>query len=244
MRYIFISPHLDDIALSCGGLVNHLANKKHDVLICTIFSGSPQSFELSDFAQSLHKRWNLPLDAPKIRRKEDKLACKVLESKFMHFGIPDCIYRKDSNGDPIVKKEEDLYQQIPASQLFLVNQIFRKFQKIINSDDIVVSPLAIGDHLDHRITKAAIQQFSDHKMLFYEDYPYVMKSNNKHSNLPDFDPIYFHLDDENIRKWHTAISQYRSQISTFWKSENHMKNEIIDFFNKGGGSNLWKLIEN
>ena len=40
MTHVFVSPHPDDIALSCGGLVASLRELGHNVTILTVFSGS------------------------------------------------------------------------------------------------------------------------------------------------------------------------------------------------------------
>jgi LmbE family N-acetylglucosaminyl deacetylase len=241
MRYIFISPHLDDVTLSVGGIVNSLVINKIDTEIWTFFSGSPDDENLSDFASSLHKRWKLPWNAPKIRRLEDIKASKTLGARYKHFGLPDCIYRKDLDGNPIVREEDDLYQPIPSSQQFLVNKIFDEINRRVTTDDIIVSPMAIGNHIDHRIIVAAIKHLSLFSLLFYEDYPYVVKSNSSAMDNSKLTPIKFDLQEENIKTWHAAIAAYQSQISTFWKNTNRMKEEIIEFANRGGGKNLWKF---
>ncbi|MBE0686452.1 MAG: PIG-L family deacetylase [Anaerolineaceae bacterium] len=240
MRYIFISPHLDDVALSVGGIVNNLVNNKIDTEIWTVFSGSPTNENLSDFALSLHKRWDLPLNAPKKRRLEDRKACKTLGVGYKHFNLPDCIYRKDQQGNPIVSEEDDLYQPIPASQQFLVKKISAVINRNTTTDDIVISPMAIGNHIDHRIVVAAIEKVSPLFLFFYEDYPYVIKSQTSTINYSKLIPIKFDLQSENIKTWHAAINAYQSQISTFWKNTNRMKEEIIEFASRGGGKYLWK----
>lgn len=240
MRYIFISPHLDDVAFSLGGIVNNLVNNKIDTEIWTFFSGSPEDENLSDFAFSLHNRWNLTLNAPKIRRLEDRKACKTLGAQYKQFNIPDCIYRKDKKGNPIVSKEEDLYQPIPESQQFLVNIISGLIKRKSTPDDIIVSPMAIGNHIDHRIIVAAIEKVSPFSLLFYEDYPYVVKSQSSPINFSRLSPTHFELNAENIQAWHTSIAAYQSQISTFWLNTDRMREEIIEFAGRGGGKNLWK----
>ncbi len=241
MRYIFISPHLDDVALSVGGIVNYLVNKKIDVEIWTIFSGSPNDENLSEFALSLHKRWELPLNAPKTRRLEDKKACTILGARFKHFGFSDCIYRKDEFGNPIVREEDDLYQPIPPSQLFLVDEISDEINRLVTTDDIIVSPMAIGNHIDHRIIVAAITKLTYQAVLFYEDFPYVIKSQSSPIDFSQLTPAKFDLQEENIKTWHAAIAAYQSQITTFWKNTNRMKEEITKFAHRGGGKNLWKF---
>jgi len=116
MRYIFLSPHLDDISLSCGGIVNHLHNKGVDVEIWSFFAGIPKFITLTPFAQSLHDRWNLSIDAPGVRREEDINACKVLGATNKHFDYLDCIYRMDEQGKPIIRKEEAI---IPHGEDFI-----------------------------------------------------------------------------------------------------------------------------
>ncbi len=241
MRYIFISPHLDDVALSVGGIVNLLAKNKIDIEIWTFFSGSPKDAKLSDFAQSLHQRWKLSLNAPKIRRLEDRRACRILGADYKHFDLPDCIYRHDQQGNPIVGEEDDLYQPIPPSQQFLVNKISKKIFSLSSCEDIIVSPMAIGNHLDHRIIVAALNQISSRSLLYYEDYPYVIKSKDSLVNYSQLTPTNFDLLAENITSWRAAIAEYQSQISTFWKNTNRMEQDIIEFANRGGGKNLWKL---
>lgn len=241
MRYIFISPHLDDVALSVGGIVNNLIDTKIDTEIWTFFSGSPDNENLSDFALSLHNRWELPWNAPKIRRLEDKKACKILGARYKHFNIPDCIYRNDREGNPIIREEDDLYQPIPDSQQFLVKKIADQINYHATSNDIFVSPMAIGNHIDHRIIVAAIKMMPPPKMLFYEDYPYIVKSRSSPIDYSKLTPHKFELTEENIKTWHAAIAEYQSQISTFWKNTSRMKEEIIEFADRGGGNNLWKF---
>lgn len=241
MRYIFISPHLDDVALSVGGIVNNLVDNKIDTEIWTFFSGSPDDVNLSDFALSLHKRWELPWNAPKIRRLEDKKACKILGARYKHFGFSDCIYRKDEFGNPVVREEDDLYQPIPPSQLFLVNEISDEINRLAKTGDIIVSPMAIGNHIDHRIIVAAVTKVSHHSFLFYEDYPYVVKSQSSPFEFSKLTPAKFDLQEENIKTWHAAIAAYQSQISTFWNNTNRMIEEIIEFACRGGGKNLWNF---
>jgi LmbE family N-acetylglucosaminyl deacetylase len=134
-----------------------------------------------------------------------------------------------------------LYQPIPPSQLFLVNEISDEIYHLATTDDIIVSPMAIGNHIDHRIIVAAVTKLSHHNFLFYEDYPYVVKSQSSPIDFSKLTPVKFDLKEENINTWHAAIAAYQSQITTFWNNTNRMKEEIIKFANRGGGRNLWKF---
>jgi LmbE family N-acetylglucosaminyl deacetylase len=42
MTHVFISPHPDDAALSCGGLIASLRELGQNVAIVSVFSGGPR----------------------------------------------------------------------------------------------------------------------------------------------------------------------------------------------------------
>lgn len=49
MTHVFVAPHPDDIALSCGGLIASLRELGQNVTILTLYSGSGSSDNLSDY---------------------------------------------------------------------------------------------------------------------------------------------------------------------------------------------------
>lgn len=49
MTHVFVAPHPDDIALSCGGLIASLRELGQNVTILTLYSGSGSSADLSDY---------------------------------------------------------------------------------------------------------------------------------------------------------------------------------------------------
>ena len=77
-------------------------------------------------------------------------------------------------------------------------------------------------------------------LMFYEDFPYVINTENHHTHFQNLKSVHFNLSEENIKKWYESIAAYKSQISTFWVNIDQMKTEIQDFYKKGGGKHLWK----
>ncbi|WP_446010685.1 PIG-L family deacetylase [Candidatus Electrothrix sp.] len=59
MRYkhIYLSPHYDDAALSCGGSIHMQAKQQEPVAVITVFAGAPDlpNAALSKLAQAVHK---------------------------------------------------------------------------------------------------------------------------------------------------------------------------------------------
>jgi LmbE family N-acetylglucosaminyl deacetylase len=51
VRALFVSPHPDDIALSCGGLILSLLTMDHEIDIVTLFSGSGRYERLTPYQQ-------------------------------------------------------------------------------------------------------------------------------------------------------------------------------------------------
>lgn len=244
MQYIFISPHLDDAILSCGGIIHSLKSSGHFVEIWTIFAGIPDNILFTDFAKSLHKRWKLESQNPiKTRLEEDKNACKILGAKPKYFNFFDCIYRLNENGYPLVTKEEDLFQDVTGNQLQLVKEIAKSIFKKLPENAILVSPLAIGNHVDHQVVKMALASQIYPNSSFYADYPYVVNESSS------FDPTYkkdlqvenIFLKHNDLEKWKISVSAYKSQISTFWNGNLEMFQKIDDYFNSGGGKILWKM---
>ena len=71
--HVYLSPHLDDVALSCGGRIWQQAQTGDSVLVVTIFAGAPPpDVPLSPFARELHARWGYLSDADVVRREEDQ----------------------------------------------------------------------------------------------------------------------------------------------------------------------------
>src|SRR6185312_9724559 len=92
---IFLAPHYDDVALSCGGTVARLSDSGHKPLVITVFGGVP-SAPLTPFAQDMHDLWGVgPGDAVALRREEERCAEQVLGARSVWLDFLDAIYRED-----------------------------------------------------------------------------------------------------------------------------------------------------
>ena len=49
MTHVFVAPHPDDAALSCGGLIASLRELGQNVTILTVFSGTGGDEQLTDY---------------------------------------------------------------------------------------------------------------------------------------------------------------------------------------------------
>ena len=67
---LYLSPHLDDAALSCGGQIAQATRRGARVLIVTVMAGDPPVDVENAYIASLHTRWELGRDAASQRRAE------------------------------------------------------------------------------------------------------------------------------------------------------------------------------
>lgn len=231
-QHVFLSPHLDDAVLSCGGLIYQLTTKGETVLILTLMAGDPPDvLPNTPLVNELHARWEAGENPVSIRREEDVDAANILNAQVSHFNIPDCIYRT-ANGNPLYKQGKDLFSTIHPADTAL--QALKRV--VLPKDAMIYAPLGIGNHVDHQIvlewalTLPAIR--------FYEDYPYSEKSQVLLDTIGKFPKTIISdtipVETEAFEAKCLAIAQYRSQISTFWSSNDEMKQNVRHHMLKTG----------
>lgn len=242
MNWVYFSPHPDDAAMSCGGIIHQQVRSGDTVLIWTLFSGDPPVGDLTPFATSLHRRWGVSaVAAMASRRDEDRRAADRLGAELYSFNLPDCIYRRLPDGKPLVNREEDLWQPLNPGETQLVVQLAALTAATLPEDAHLVCPLGIGAHVDHTLTRAAAESLG-RNLYFYADFPYAGQEGALSGAwiAPQFKTHHFALSADDLLAWGDAIAAHASQISTFWKDEVEMRSELNDFHIRGGGNCLWQ----
>lgn len=173
--HLFIAPHLDDAALSCGGQIAQLVDAGSRVLAVTLCAGDPPAdMPLSPFAQYLHREWALGDDPIAVRRHEDQRALALLGCDALHLDQLDAPYRVAAYGvgdgwrgavdpnDPLIAAAHailaKLHEYQPAARVYV--------------------PLGVGTHVDHQVVCAAGCALHEHgaDVRWYEDAPYAAKA--------------------------------------------------------------------
>ena len=154
-QWIFISPHLDDVALSCGGLVWSLTQEGQQVSIWTMLAGDPPDENYSDFARQTHQIWGKAgAEAIAMRRAEDRAACARLGAEPRHFDLLDAIYRRVSpDGAWTVNNNTELFGDPPEPEM--VARVADLLARELPEDAQLVLPLSLGSHIDHRLVAEA-----------------------------------------------------------------------------------------
>jgi LmbE family N-acetylglucosaminyl deacetylase len=241
LLWIFLSPHLDDAVFSCGGLIYELVSAGNEVEVWTVFAGDPPPGPLSPLAQALHRRWQTGPDAPAVRRGEDQTACELLGAHPVHLDIPECIYRvRSDNGLPLIGSNEELFQPLLEIELPLAARIADLLREQLRKGSRLVSPLAIGGHIDHHLVRTAAEALQ-RPLFYYGDYPYLATGEENPNDRidPDWQALNLPITSQALAAWQSAAAAYRTQISTFWSSLEDMNADLQQYHQQGGGR-LWR----
>jgi len=164
-RVIVLSPHLDDAALSCGGLLVATLQKVSRLVI-TITAGTST-------------RGRKGFVSPRERRLEDRAAMREIDCDFVHLGFADAIYRKSPvSGQLIYRDSRERLAAPPIDDAGHVEELYVVLRRLCQDlgNVLVLSPLGVGRHVDHVIcARVALRLFgASQNLLFYEDFPYVL----------------------------------------------------------------------
>jgi LmbE family N-acetylglucosaminyl deacetylase len=243
--WVFLSPHFDDVVLSAGGLVWELTQRGDQVEVWTICAGDPPIDKpLSDYAQMLHTFWELGEgDVPYLRSLEDAACCRVLGASYCRYTVPDCIYRYHPlTGQPMITVPDDINLPLAPDEAYLVPPVTDFLRKNIQQGIELVSPLAIGHHRDHMLTRLAAERLGT-PLWHYVDYPYIAR---EAYDLKDFIPAAAEqfsliISAEGMRAWQQGILRHKSQMIMLFADETEMRQSITAYSASGGGKILWKF---
>lgn len=241
MHWIFLSPHFDDAVLSCGGIIWEELHRGAQVSIWTVCAAPPPPGALSPFAEALHARWGTGAQATEQRRQEDMAACQGLGASYRHLDLCDCIYRRGANGEFLYASESSLTGALhPADQTWM-ERLSTELERLIPPRARLVSPLSIGNHVDHQLTRASAERLR-RRLWYYADYPYVQSRPAQLAEMlsSSWQPAHFKVTEQGLAAWQASIAAHASQISTFWRDQPSMQQAIRAYWALENTTNLWK----
>jgi len=266
-RHVFLSPHLDDAILSCGGLLAQLHHRSVPVLVISIFAGLIDDDEpLSPFAAAMHQSWGAPSQTYAVRRAEDSAALARVGFIPHWLNFPDAIYRGNlRRGEWFYTDNQTLFGAVhPAEQNLpqMLAQSLRSYLQqyaIADEPTVFYVPLAVGNHVDHQLTCRATKYLvhPGDELFFYEDYPYTQwnpADRNRalqmcaaQGNGSDWVSQLVPLMDAELQTKLAAIAEYKSQLAILFGSAPAMRTQVTAFAHATGGDvpaeKLWKRIE-
>lgn len=166
---VAISPHLDDAAFSVGGLLADHARRGDRVTIVTCFTGNvdgPQGFAL---ACQLDKGLSPDVDYMALRRAEDRAAAAVIGARVVHLPLLEAPHRGYASARELFGARRHDDNILPEITQAIASQV------AVLKPDLLLGPMAIGDHVDHWLVRDAIKA-TGAPALMWKDWPYVTRT--------------------------------------------------------------------
>jgi LmbE family N-acetylglucosaminyl deacetylase len=251
---IYLSPHLDDVALSCGGHIYQRTQggSRREVLIVTIMAGVPPPDHLSPFAHQQHLAWGFSPDQPvadivqavvQTRQAEDQAACRILGASFRHLPVPDCIYRRHpATGQPLYTSDDMLFGTVHPAEKPLIAEIAARLAALPPAGRIV-APLGIGHHVDHQLTRIAAEASFGRDLWYYEDYPYIQRDPAQlapFTTSEQWQADLIPLSAAALSARLQAVAAYISQLEMLFSGPAAMQRALTHFIQDRGGECLWQ----
>ena len=258
MRWIYLSPHLDDAVLSAGGLIYEQTQAGIPVEIWTFMCGDPHLTEYSPFAQKLHTMWGFASaeEAMRERRIEDTNAANILGAKVQYFDFLDCIYRRGKNGEwlyqeiaiPAREEDADFPSQIAAAIMPRLqpddparfNSPFQRSER----DDVLVAQLSVGSHIDHVLVRQAAELLG-RPLLYDIDMPYFLyKSDELGTKAAGMKESTRRITEASLERWLEAVVAYKSQLPSLNEvvsTPENARKSIRAYWEEQGGIRLLQL---
>jgi LmbE family N-acetylglucosaminyl deacetylase len=213
---VFVSPHPDDVALSCGGLIVALRARGERIAILTVFSGS------GDDQRQLTPYQRLALgfgSHEKARAGDDAASLDLFATSGSEADADEDDPPTPAKVMAVRRAEDEAYARfVGASISFfdLPDAVFRGYRGDAEltgpprpndpapvaelrgalarlQPETLYLPFSVGGHVDHRqARRAAIALLSEpaspylYRTVFYEDFPYAL--NVGFEGIGDLDP--------------------------------------------------------
>lgn len=270
---LFLSPHPDDVVLSCGALLHKLIHIGETVAVWTLMAqDAPPEIQQHPFIEQLHSRWDLG-DCPyTARRAEDRHALQQLglDQQVYYGDWHDALYRSDQHGQLLYQGDDDLFGVIKNDDPLIGASLdFSIWENLTH----IYAPLGAGNHVDHQVVRQALLRNMPEEVaiLFYEEYPYSAETSEVyHAHAGEQARLYGlaaiqqagkainkpligyvqSVDEVSLEAKIAAIAAYQSQLSSFWNSVEDMQNSVRQYAASVGhsagiayGERIWFLSD-
>ncbi len=168
---LFLSPHLDDVAFSCGGLLAQLGDAGWRTIMATAFTATVLPATGFALACQLDKGLAPDVDYMALRRDEDRAAAAILGvSSLRWLGLPEAPHRGYVSAPELfgaISDGDEVWRSLAAEISALVDDV---------RPDLVLAPQGLGNHVDHRQMIRAVLQVAPRHLAFYRDTPYAIRN--------------------------------------------------------------------
>jgi LmbE family N-acetylglucosaminyl deacetylase len=164
VKHIYVSPHADDVALSCGGQIIANSAGRGDIMVLNVFTSEMQDVDgksgnnTASFVDSINA----------FRTLEDRSAWESLGVRADYLNLPEALLRKRFPFELFRSGKDDSVM----GELF---DLLRRYAADY-PDAIFYFPAGFGNHIDHVACRKVAFRLLDEgvvgRIMLYEDIPY------------------------------------------------------------------------
>lgn len=176
-RWVFVEPHYDDVAFSCGGMLAAVVRRGMPAEVLTVFTADPApTAPLSPLAEAVHAEWGAGERPYEQRRREAGHMGTLLSLEQTTLDLPEALYRMPH----LTSIDEVMRPQHAPEEDPSFAVVREALEEALGHDEAltVVVPLGVGGHLDHLLVHAAIRALAADRPMwrvwYYEDFPYAL----------------------------------------------------------------------
>ena len=189
---VFLSPHLDDVVLSCAALASSLA-QSYRVIVVTVFTDATPPPHTRAGRSYLRQCGRTRADhLYQERRAEDIQALRLMGAEHVHLGAVDALFRRRRGERPewqwVVKRIPELGHIYPTYRFdaalgrisradrSLMGDLHLQITELVAElrPYILFAPLGVGRHVDHVIVRETAARIGV-RLCYYADFPYSLR---------------------------------------------------------------------
>jgi LmbE family N-acetylglucosaminyl deacetylase len=228
---LFLSPHLDDVAFSCGGTVAALAAAGWRCVVATAFTRSVP--HPAGFALECQTSKGVPPDADymALRRAEDAAACRRLGAEPVWLDLPEAPHRGYHSAAELfagVRPGDDIWQPLVPMLTALRDEL---------APAAVFAPQGLGNHADHlQLIRAVLAAWPANAVTWYRDTPYAIHQPGAMpaAGVPAGPVWGLPVSDVAAAAKLGACAAYASQLGFQFGGESAMRRTLADFLHTEG----------
>lgn len=239
LRCVFISPHLDDAILSCGGLMLELSRKTELTVInvFTVAHSGPYTLSARKFLQASGD-FNNADELYNARIAEDQQALSKLGVNVTNLGFEDALFRtkpKKTLFGKVLPEFNHIYPTYKWHITKSVNKtdpaltdVRKQLKKINQKKTVVFAPYGIGNHVDHQLVNTVSKSLFK-KLVLYSDFPYNIRLNDYGSKNEMYRKIEL---TPKLEEKTTLIKLYQTQFTGLFPDGEVMGHKEVYFVRK------------
>lgn len=185
---VVLSPHLDDAALSCGGLIRTLAQRVPVIVLNVFTDCGPPPHPIMGRRICAATGYPDPVELMAVRRQEDDTVLGELGARGELLGFVEAPFRRSGrrigpSATYPTFRFDALTGRVSRWDAAVIEQVRERVAEALRrlGAAVVLAPLGVGGHVDHVIVRDVVAALAREgrapsSPIYYTDYPYGQRA--------------------------------------------------------------------